>query len=159
MSDYIPAARPVTGYRVFLIILGFFGVIIAANLTMLISATSTFGGLVVDNSYVASQTFDADRDAARSQPMHRWRVQATSLADTSLRLAITDGVGPVSGLSLTAEAHRPTHMRTLVRLEFIETDGVYVSDTSLAAGVWDLDLIEADGQRSTVRINLAGPRP
>ena len=40
-----------------------FGVIIAVNLTLAFNAVRTFPGLEVKNSYVASQSFDADRAA------------------------------------------------------------------------------------------------
>ena len=42
-----------------------FGVIIAANLAMLFAATGTFPGLVVKNSYAASQGWDRKTDAQR----------------------------------------------------------------------------------------------
>ena len=40
-----------------------FGVIIAVNLTLAYQAVATFPGLEVKNSYVASQSFDVDREA------------------------------------------------------------------------------------------------
>ena len=53
--------RRFTGWHFTAIITAFFGVVIAVNLTMAVFATRTFGGVVVENSYVASQTFDRDR--------------------------------------------------------------------------------------------------
>jgi nitrogen fixation protein FixH len=48
-----------------LIMLGFFGLIIGVNLTMAYLAVGSWPGLVVKNSYVASQQFNATlRDAA-----------------------------------------------------------------------------------------------
>ena len=55
--------RPLTGWHVLAMFVAFFGVIIAVNLTLAWQAISTFPGLEVENSYVASQTFDADRRA------------------------------------------------------------------------------------------------
>jgi nitrogen fixation protein FixH len=40
-----------------------FGLIIAVNLTLAFNAIRTFPGLEVKNSYVASQSFDRDRQA------------------------------------------------------------------------------------------------
>ncbi len=56
----------ITGLKVFLIACAFFGVIIAVNILLAVKAVSTFPGLEVPNSYVASQTFDADRTAQES---------------------------------------------------------------------------------------------
>lgn len=63
-----------------------FGVIITVNLTLAYQAVRTFPGLEVKNSYVASQTFDADR---AEQLALNWDVSAT-LADHDLRLVILE---------------------------------------------------------------------
>ena len=51
--------RELTGKHVLVITVGFFGVIIAVNLLMAYKAISTFPGLEVSNSYVASQKFNS----------------------------------------------------------------------------------------------------
>ena len=57
------AEREITGRHVLLGMVGAFGVIITVNVVMAWQAVSTFPGLEVKNSYVASQTFDAERKA------------------------------------------------------------------------------------------------
>ena len=52
-------AAPLTGRKVLLIAVVAFGVIIGVNVLMAVKAISTFPGLEVQNSYVASQVFDA----------------------------------------------------------------------------------------------------
>ena len=54
---------PITGPKAFAIFSSFFVVIIGVNVVMAYQAIHTFPGLEVDNSYVASQTFDAERKA------------------------------------------------------------------------------------------------
>ena len=54
-----------TGRHMAAIMLAFFGVVIAINFTMATLAETTFGGTVVDNSYVASQSFNAWLRAGR----------------------------------------------------------------------------------------------
>ena len=49
---------PFTGRHITIIMVAFFAVVIAVNLLMARYATSTFGGVVVENSYVASQNFN-----------------------------------------------------------------------------------------------------
>jgi nitrogen fixation protein FixH len=61
------------GWHVFAIFSGAFGVIIAVNLTLAFQAVGTFPGLEVRNSYVASQSFDANRTA---QNALGWEVSA-----------------------------------------------------------------------------------
>jgi len=56
-----------TGWHMTGILLGFFGIIVAVNFTMATLATRTFGGVVVQNSYVASQRYNEWLKAARAQ--------------------------------------------------------------------------------------------
>ena len=64
-------ARELTGRHVLAITLAAFGVIIAVNMVMAVKAVSTFPGLETPNSYVASQEFDRDRQAARDYALAR----------------------------------------------------------------------------------------
>src|SRR3546814_3241852 len=62
--------RPFTGRHAAMILIAFFGVVISVNIVMASFALSTFGGTVVDNSYVASQHYNewlARADAQRSE--------------------------------------------------------------------------------------------
>ena len=56
----------ITGKHVLAITVSAFAVIIGVNVVMAWKAISTFPGLEVKNSYVASQTFDADRAAQQA---------------------------------------------------------------------------------------------
>ncbi len=49
-----------TGRHMLIIMISFFGIVIAVNIGLAVMASRTFTGLVVENSYVASQTFDKD---------------------------------------------------------------------------------------------------
>ena len=55
--------RRFTGRHMLVLMLAFFGVVVAVNLLMATLATRTFGGTVVDNSYVASQRYNRWLDA------------------------------------------------------------------------------------------------
>ncbi|MGL4490937.1 MAG: FixH family protein [Rhizobiaceae bacterium] len=61
-----------TGRHMFIIMVLFFGVIIAVNLTMATLASTSWSGLVVKNSYVASQQFNEKVEAARTQRALGW---------------------------------------------------------------------------------------
>ena len=54
------AIRPLTGHHMAMIFGLFFGVIFAVNIFMTVSAVRSWTGLVVENSYVASQQFNAE---------------------------------------------------------------------------------------------------
>ena len=56
--------RTFTGWHMATILVSFFAIVVGVNLLMARFATSTFGGVVVENSYVASQQFN--------QPLNCW---------------------------------------------------------------------------------------
>ena len=74
--------KEITGWHVFGMFAAGFGTIIAVNLTLAINAVGTFPGLEVKNSYVASQSFEADRVAQKAL---EWDVTA-QLKGTRLTL-------------------------------------------------------------------------
>lgn len=142
-----------TGRKVFLIAAGAFGVIIAVNVTMAVLAVGTFPGLEVKNSYVASQTFDADRAA---QEALGWSLKA-DVKDKILTLSFTGRSGyPVEVKSLEATVGRPTHIRDDVAPEFDYRDGTFTAPVDLAPGKWDIRLVATapDGTPFRQRIVL-----
>ncbi len=125
--------KPLTGRKVLLIAVAAFGVILAANLAMLFAAISTFPGLVVKNSYVASQGWDRKTEAQRALG---WKA-AASYADGTLRVAMTGRDGaPVTGLNVVAVVGRPASTREDVRLELAEGAEGYAAPLVLAPGMW-----------------------
>ncbi|MDE8651277.1 FixH family protein [Novosphingobium album (ex Liu et al. 2023)] len=78
-----------TGRHMLAILVVGFGIVIAVNFTMATFAVRTFGGVVVENSYVASQEFNGWlKQAARSQALG-WSVGATHEKDGRVALAST----------------------------------------------------------------------
>ncbi len=65
-------AKEFTGRHMLIIMVLFFGTIIAVNLTMATLANTTWSGLVVKNSYVASQQFNEKVEAAKAQSALGW---------------------------------------------------------------------------------------
>ena len=96
-----------TGRRMAIVMVSFFGVVIAVNLLMATLATRTFGGTVVDNSYVASQNFNGWLQEAREQAELQWQAQ-TSLDPTGHLVArATSPAGPLVGATVEAHASHP----------------------------------------------------
>ncbi|MBX2854612.1 MAG: FixH family protein [Rhodobacteraceae bacterium] len=139
--EYDPGGTPVTGRRVLLIVLAFFAVIIAANVTMMTFALNNFGGLVVANSYVASQRFNQDVAAARAAPSASWRFEAAAdLEGVTLTIHDADGA-PVAPPGLRGVLGRPSHQRDDVAVAFeLGAPGVYRTDVPLKPGAWRLSL-------------------
>ena len=142
-----------TGRKVFFIAAGAFGVIIAVNVTLAVLAVETFPGLEVKNSYVASQTFDADRAA---QEALGWSTTA-GIKDKILTISFTGRSGyPVEVKTLEATVGRPTHVRDDVAPEFVYHDGTFTAPVDLAPGKWDIRLVATapDGTPFRQRIVL-----
>ncbi|WP_293577635.1 FixH family protein [Phaeobacter sp.] len=127
--------RQLTGWHVLMIFAGAFGVIITVNIALAVNAVSTFPGLEVKNSYVASQSFDKRRDA---QQALGWSVYA-SAADGVVKLEITDTAGkPVQVEQLAATLGRATHVKDDQVLAFQFDGQAYVAPAVLSAGNWNI---------------------
>lgn len=145
--------KQLTGRHVLMIFCGAFGVIISVNLLLAYSAVSTFPGLEVKNSYVASQQFD-ERKAA--QEALGWTVRADA-AEGQVILRITDATGqPVRVGGLDAVVGRATHVADDIRPEFIFDGAAYVAPVDLAAGNWNIRMtaLAEDGTKFAQRVIL-----
>ena len=142
-----------TGKHVLTITVAAFSVIIAVNLLLAYKAVSTFPGLEVKNSYVASQVFDADR---ASQLALGWTLTPT-YRPGEVRLAFADAQGnsvTLGGLGVLIG--RPTETGDDIRPEFVRVDGAYVAGANLAPGKWmmQIDARALDGTAFRQRIDL-----
>lgn len=140
-------SKELTGRHVFLITASAFAIIISVNVFMAVKAVGTFPGLEVKNSYVASQSFDADRTA---QEALGWTVTG-EVAGEMLYLNIVGADGaPVAGAAPSGVFGRPTNV-TLDRTPEFTFDGArYGAHVgTLEAGLWDLRF-EAQGDDGTV---------
>lgn len=135
--------KPAFTGRMFLaIMVAFFGVVIAVNITMARLASGTFGGTVVDNSYVASQKYNGWLAQARAQDQLGW---ATPVSLDSARRVV---IG-VPGVSFAAKgtAHHPLGRAADVALTFVtDGEGRLVSTTPLPAGRWQVRLDVRSGR-------------
>lgn len=146
-------AVPLTGRKVFLIAATAFGVIIGVNVLMAVKAISTFPGLEVQNSYVASQVFEAERAA---QERLGWAL-THAYADGRLTLGFRDRDGrPVQVEQLSATLGRTTEASDDRHPAFVWNGADYVAEEALAPGKWMI-LMEAfakDGTRYHQRLDL-----
>ena len=86
----LDSARPkaFTGWHMTAILVAFFGVVMAVNFTMARFAMSTFGGKVVENSYVASQHYNQWLERAAAQDRLGWDTALTLDADRHVLLDV-----------------------------------------------------------------------
>ena len=92
MSAHSQKSREFTGRHMLFIILGFFGVVIGVNLTMATLASKSWTGLVVENTYVASQQFNRKAEEGRAQAALGWTGKLT-IAWGEVRYSLTDTAG------------------------------------------------------------------
>lgn len=130
--------RPFTGRHMWILALSFFGVIIAVNVGMATLAMRSWTGLVVNNSYVASQEFEEKRTAHQAQQAAGWQAILTYLPGIA-RLVIIDGArGPIDLGDVSLQINRPVggHDDQTVSLEH-KPDGSYEATVTLPKGLWE----------------------
>ena len=149
------APRPLTGRKVFFMLVAFFGVVIGVNLVMMRFAIKTLPGTEVDSAYSASLAYEKEIAAAREQNRRNWKidahVQRDANGDATLQVEARDTSGrPMSGLKFQGRLERPADKRADQPVTLAETGiGIYRGTASaIAAGQWDLVLqVDAAGQR------------
>lgn len=154
--------EPLTGRRVLVYLLCFFGVVFGVNFLMAKLAIDTLSGSEVDSAYRASLAYNTEISAARAQAERRWRVAAHVERDgdrhARVRVEARDEKGaPVTGVAFAARLARPTDKRADRAVVLVEREsGIYGGETTdIAGGQWDL-IIEAD--RHDARVFLSRNR-
>ncbi len=165
MTTAVAAKGVLTGRKVLAIVVAFFGVIIAVNVTLAVLAVETLSGTEVASAYNASLAYQNEIEAAQRQDDRHWNVSAAAKRDASGNVNVSinarDAQGtPLKGLQLSVQLQRPVDKRfdrDAVLAE--QAPGTYaVRFADVAAGQWDL-VIEADSDgaamfRSRSRIVL-----
>lgn len=144
-----------TGRTILYWLLGFFGVVFAANAAFIWLALGTFPGVVVESSYQAGQVYNHDIAEAKEQSARGWQVD-TDLSRTTelgafLEVDARDKANaPLSGMVFTAVLKHPVYEGHDVSVELKETgSGHYTADlANVMSGNWTLFLeARKDGQR------------
>ncbi len=130
-----------TGKHMMMIMVAFFGVIVAVNFNMARLASSTWTGLVVENSYVASQHFNDELMQARAQRetgLHSGLSYKSGVLTFTLKNQ--DGVS-LQATDLVAEIGRPAFEQADTLIPFSKgSDGDYVLGLTLEPGVWAIKI-------------------
>jgi nitrogen fixation protein FixH len=147
------AGRPgggLTGRAVLLSLVGFFAVVIGANVTMMTLAISTMPGTEVESPYLAGIKYNAEIAAARAQEARGWRMASHVDRNSDGRAVVVIEARdradvPLTGLALSVRLARPADKRGDRSVALGERSaGRYSGEASdVAAGIWDLE-VEAD---------------
>jgi nitrogen fixation protein FixH len=127
-----------TGWHMLALMVAFFAVIIGVNLFMAISSMRTWTGLVVENSYVASQEFNTKLANANAQAAMGWEGDLI-YKDSILTFILIDGTEkPLVADNVEIALSRPigTAQDQTVQLSFM-ADGTYQVPLDLASGAWN----------------------
>ena len=145
-------AKKFTGFHMATVLITFFGVVIAVNLLMARFALGTFGGTVVDNSYVASQKFNGWIAQGRAQDRLGWSLVTALPADRHPVLTLAQAGTPLLGATLTGTAQHPAgkNLDRVMRFAALP-DGQYRAMDALPAGRWTLMLDVAQGGQTLRR--------
>ena len=141
--------RPFTGRHMLALMIAFFGTVVAVNVAMAMAATRTFGGKVVENSYVAGQQFNGWLEEARRQEALGWTRTVTLEGDRHVVVTLRGGGRPLAGAEIAALASHPVGREPDVRFAFGESgEGIYRSTRPLPEGRWLVHIdIGRDGRR------------
>lgn len=145
MTD-TPTPRRFTGRHMTSILVAFFAIVIAVNVTMARFAMATFGGKVVENSYVASQNYNRWLERADAQARLGWDAGVTLDAGRHVLVTIRKEGRSLEGVRASATVNHPVGRTAPVALGFEPAAGGRLRSVEpLAVGRWRLDLIVRRG--------------
>lgn len=150
-----------TGWHMLALLVAFFGVIISVNMLMAYYATSTWSGLVVQNTYVASQEFNGKAAGIRAMLATGVRGKLTVEKDEiAYVLTVEDGKA-VEADAVTAHFKRPVgeHQDFIAAL-LPAGEGRYAASHEVLPGDWIVEVIATRDGRTIMheanRISVHG---
>ncbi|TIT23335.1 MAG: cytochrome oxidase [Mesorhizobium sp.] len=160
MSVNMRRPREFTGGHMLLTILGFFGVVVGVNVTMATLASTSWTGLVVENTYVASQQFNKKVEEGRAQAALGWTSKLT-IAWGEVRYSLSDAAGkPIPLHSVKVLFRHPAYEAEDKSLTLASTTGQeFAAQHTPRDGVWivevDADAGLAEPYRDVRRIMIS----
>ena len=140
------APRPFTGWHMTGILVGFFAIVMAVNFAMARFALSSFGGTVVDNSYVASQHFNELLAKAEAQDRLGWQPSVWLDRTRHVRVTLAHDQAKLPIESATAMIHHPLGRLPSQALVMVgDGQGGMISTRMLPQGRWRIELAVAHG--------------
>lgn len=141
-----------TGKHVLWWMIGFFAVIIAVNMTLVVLALTTFNGVSEDNAYTDGLAYNQALAAIQDQKGLGWTVDTTidRPGDRTVSIEATyvdDSKMAINGLTVTAEFVRPVHEGFDFAVPMRATgSGIYTLKTDVPlTGQWMVRLVAQHG--------------
>jgi nitrogen fixation protein FixH len=156
-SDYEAGGKPLNGWKVLAMFVGFFLVVGAVDGMMIYKAVGTFSGEVTPHPYERGLAYNKEIAQAREQAARDWKVDVTlspvRAGESEIRVFARDVNGAeVTGVEMTALFAAPADLAKDVRLKLTETSpGHYAATVKLARGQRDLVLTAERGGREVFR--------
>jgi len=144
--------KPLTGTKVLVILVVFFGVVFAVNAYMMTRAIETLPGTDVDSPYAAGLSYNKEIAAAHEQEARKWQVNAhierSTEGTATLQVEARDAKGqPITGLKFEGRLEHPADKRADLSLDLAEVGiGIYRGNVAaVTPGKWYL-VIEGDAK-------------
>jgi nitrogen fixation protein FixH len=141
-----------TGRKVLLAFVLFFGTIACADGILLWSAIRTWSGAETTSAYKAGQLYNGELSQARAQAERGWHlgmtVERASGGAAAVRVTAQDAGGAaLAGKTLAATLQRPTDKRADRSVDLAEgARGAYAGEIAgVAPGQWDLVVDVSEG--------------
>ncbi|PWE55465.1 cation transporter [Metarhizobium album] len=144
-----PAGKGFTGRHMLAIMLAFFGVVIGVNMLMAWYATTSWSGLIVENTYVASQQFNGRAAAMRA-------MAASGIAG---KISVRGGVieydlrnrdgSPAAADSVTVHFKRPVGDHQDFATELAKAgEGRFEKAYDVPVGEWIAEIVSKRGEET-----------
>ena len=146
-----------TGRQAAMVICGGFAVVIGVNLTLAVLASRSHPGMVVENSYVASQNFNEWLEAGRAQKALGWTVETVN-KDGMLVIEATSALDqPLTGLVVEATMTHPLGAEPAQTLKLNDLGGGRYAAGPLPHGQWIAEIrLHRGGERYYLKKRLSG---
>lgn len=146
--------RPFTGWHMTAILVTFFGVVMTVNFVMARYAIGTFGGTVVDNSYVASQNYNRWLAQADAQGKLGWVSDVSLNPARQVQLFVRKDNVLLSDMTAAGTAIHPLGRAASIPLLFEQSaTGALLTKQALPEGRWRVQLTLRKGP-SKLKLNL-----
>lgn len=130
-----------TGKHMIAIMVSFFGVIISVNVLMAYLASSTWSGLVVENTYVASQQFNEKATLAKTWQASGIKGEVSVAGPVVVYTLTRSGTEPMDADRVEAAFHRPVGTHQDFKLSLVAAgQGRFEAKHVVLAGEWIVDL-------------------
>lgn len=152
-ADAQKGGKPLTGRKVLIITVAAFGVVIGANVALIVFALESFPGVARENGYVASHNFESERAA---QVKLGW-MSSARYENGHVAVAVTDRAGqPAPIESMTLRIGRPATDAEDVSPAMVLEGARWTSETALRPGLWrvDLDAVGLHGEKFRQQLTL-----